>query len=45
MLAESDEMGLMIQRQMMLVMDPPEHDRFKLLVEPRVHAQTRRTAA
>lgn len=32
MLAESDEMGLMIQRQMMLVMDPPEHDRFKLLV-------------
>ena len=27
MLAESDEMGLMIQRQMMLVMDPPEHDR------------------
>lgn len=32
MLAESDDMGLMIQRQMMLVMDPPEHDRFKLLV-------------
>ena len=32
MLAESDEMGLMIQRQMMLVMDPPDHDRFKLLV-------------
>lgn len=32
MLAESDEMGLAIQRQMMLVMDPPEHDRFKLLV-------------
>ncbi len=32
MLAESDEMALMIQRQMMLVMDPPEHDRFKLLV-------------
>lgn len=32
MLAETDEMGLAIQRQMMLVMDPPEHDRFKLLV-------------
>ena len=32
MMAESDEMGLAIQRQMMLVMDPPEHDRFKLLV-------------
>ena len=32
MLAEADEMGLMIQRQMMLVMDPPEHDRFKMLV-------------
>ncbi len=32
MLAEADDMGLMIQRQMMLVMDPPEHDRFKLLV-------------
>lgn len=32
MLAESDEMALTIQRQMMLVMDPPEHDRFKLLV-------------
>ena len=32
MLAEADEMALMIQRQMMLVMDPPEHDRFKLLV-------------
>lgn len=32
MLAEADDMGLMIQRQMMLVMDPPEHDRFKMLV-------------
>lgn len=32
MLAESDDLALMIQRQMMLVMDPPEHDRFKLLV-------------
>jgi cytochrome P450 len=32
MMAETDEMGLAIQRQMMLVMDPPEHDRFKLLV-------------
>jgi cytochrome P450 len=32
MMAETDEMGLTIQRQMMLVMDPPEHDRFKLLV-------------
>ncbi|MCU1359111.1 MAG: cytochrome, partial [Ilumatobacteraceae bacterium] len=29
---ESDEMGLMAQRQMMLNMDPPQHDRFKLLV-------------
>jgi len=32
MLAESDEMGLYAQRQMMLSMDPPQHDRFKLLV-------------
>jgi cytochrome P450 len=32
MLAESDEEHLAVQRQMMLVMDPPEHDRFKLLV-------------
>jgi cytochrome P450 len=32
MMAESDEAGLAAQRQMMLVMDPPQHDRFKLLV-------------
>ena len=32
MLAEADEMGLFAQRQMMLTMDPPQHDRFKLLV-------------
>lgn len=32
MMAESDEMGLFAQRQMMLTMDPPQHDRFKLLV-------------
>lgn len=32
MMAESDEMGLFAQRQMMLAMDPPQHDRFKLLV-------------
>ena len=32
MLAESDEVGLAAQRQMMLSMDPPQHDRFKLLV-------------
>src|SRR5918994_6843627 len=32
MMAESDEVGLAAQRQMMLTMDPPEHDRFKLLV-------------
>lgn len=32
MLAESDDEGLAAQRQMMLTMDPPQHDRFKLLV-------------
>lgn len=32
MMPEPDEMGLMAQRQMMLNMDPPQHDRFKLLV-------------
>ena len=32
MVAESDEAGLAAQRQMMLSMDPPQHDRFKLLV-------------
>ncbi len=32
MLAESDEEGLVAARQMMLMMDPPQHDRFKLLV-------------
>lgn len=32
MLAEPDEMGLAVGRQMMLNMDPPQHDRFKLLV-------------
>jgi cytochrome P450 len=32
MIADSDEMGLAAQRQMMLSMDPPQHDRFKLLV-------------
>lgn len=32
MLAEPDEMGLAAGRQMMLNMDPPQHDRFKLLV-------------
>jgi cytochrome P450 len=31
-LAEPDEAGLAASRQMMLVMDPPQHDRFKLLV-------------
>ena len=45
MLAESDEMGLMIQRQMMLVMDPPEHDRFKLLVSRGFTPQARRAVA
>jgi cytochrome P450 len=32
MMAETDENGLAAQRQMMLAMDPPQHDRFKLLV-------------
>lgn len=32
MLAEADEEYLVALRQMMLVMDPPQHDRFKLLV-------------
>lgn len=32
MLPDPDEMGLMAQRLMMLSMDPPQHDRFKLLV-------------
>jgi cytochrome P450 len=32
MIAEPDEMGLAAHRQMMLNMDPPQHDRFKLLV-------------
>jgi cytochrome P450 len=32
MMPEPDDMGLMAQRQMMLSMDPPQHDRFKLLV-------------
>ena len=32
MLAEPDEMSLAVGRQMMLNMDPPQHDRFKLLV-------------
>jgi cytochrome P450 len=32
MLAEPDDTGLAAQRQMMLTMDPPQHDRFKLLV-------------
>ncbi len=32
MMPESDEAGLAAQRQMMLSMDPPQHDRFKLLV-------------
>lgn len=32
MMAESDDAGLAAQRQMMLTMDPPQHDRFKLLV-------------
>ena len=32
MMAEADEAGLAAQRQMMLSMDPPQHDRFKLLV-------------
>jgi cytochrome P450 len=31
-MAEVDEDLLVAQRQMMLVMDPPQHDRFKLLV-------------
>ncbi len=32
MMPEPDEMGLLAARQMMLNMDPPQHDRFKLLV-------------
>ena len=32
MMPESDELALAAQRQMMLTMDPPQHDRFKLLV-------------
>ena len=32
MIAEPDEMSLAVGRQMMLNMDPPQHDRFKLLV-------------
>ncbi|MEO5724428.1 MAG: cytochrome P450 [Ilumatobacteraceae bacterium] len=32
MMAESDDAALAAQRQMMLTMDPPQHDRFKLLV-------------
>ena len=32
MVADPDEMGLMASRQMMLNMDPPQHDRFKMLV-------------
>lgn len=32
MLPDPDDMGLMAQRMMMLSMDPPQHDRFKLLV-------------
>jgi cytochrome P450 len=32
MMGESDEEGLVAARQMMLMMDPPQHDRFKLLV-------------
>ena len=32
MMAEADDAGLAAQRQMMLSMDPPQHDRFKLLV-------------
>ena len=32
MVADPDEMGLMATRQMMLNMDPPQHDRFKMLV-------------
>jgi cytochrome P450 len=32
MMAEADEVALAAQRQMMLSMDPPQHDRFKLLV-------------
>lgn len=32
MVADPDEAALVPQRQMMLTMDPPQHDRFKLLV-------------
>ena len=32
MLPDPDPMGLYAQRLMMLNMDPPQHDRFKLLV-------------
>jgi cytochrome P450 len=32
MMGEADDMALAAQRLMMLTMDPPEHDRFKLLV-------------
>src|SRR4051794_14062653 len=32
MMAETEGEGLVAQRQMMLVMDPPQHDRFKPLV-------------
>ena len=44
MMAEPDDAGLAAQRQMMLSMDPPQHDRFKLLVEPRLHAPQRPAA-
>ena len=32
MMEDADDAGLAANRQMMLVMDPPQHDRFKLLV-------------
>ncbi|MEZ5259005.1 MAG: hypothetical protein R2705_19630 [Ilumatobacteraceae bacterium] len=42
MLAEPDEMGLAAGRQMILNMDPPQHDRFKLLVSRGFTRRTRR---
>ena len=44
MMAEPDDGGLAAQRQMMLTMDPPQHDRFKLLVSRGVHAPQRASA-
>ena len=45
MMSEPDDGGLMAQRQMMLSMDPPQHDRFKLLVSRGSRRATPRTSA